>query len=133
MGLILHVLRNKRKDIAMSMFIVMVLLIISSSIMYYVEHIAQPEAFKSIPRAMWWGIATLLTIGYGDIYPITVAGKICTGIISMLGISIVAIPPGIIVSGFIEELQQRKQHLHCPNCGHDMHAHTHAHGANKHH
>jgi voltage-gated potassium channel len=131
MGLILHVLRNKRKDIAMSLFIVVVLLIISSSIMYYAEHTAQPEAFKSIPRAMWWGIATLLTIGYGDIYPVTVAGKICTGIISMLGISIVAIPPGIIVSGFIEELQHRKQHLHCPNCGHDLHAHTHGH-ANHH-
>lgn len=122
MGLILHVLRHKRKDIVMSMFIVTVLLVISSSIMYYVEHTAQPEAFKSIPRAMWWGVATLLTIGYGDIYPITPIGKICTAIISMLGVSIVAIPPGIIVSGFIEMLHKREK-LVCQNCGHEMHIH----------
>lgn len=127
MGLILHVLRNKRKDIVMSMFIVVVLLVISSSIMYYVEHLAQPEAFKSIPRAMWWGVATLLTIGYGDIYPITALGKVCASVISMLGISIVAIPPGIIVSGFIEELQHRQKHVICPSCGHDLHAHMHGH------
>ena len=122
MGLILRVLRLKRKDIAMSLFIVTVLLVISSSIMYFVEHEAQPEAFMSIPRAMWWGVATLLTIGYGDVYPITAAGKICASVISMLGISIVAIPPGIIVSGFIEELHRKEKH-HCQNCGHEVHIH----------
>ncbi len=122
MGMILRVLRNKRKDIVMSMFIVTVLLVISSSIMYFVEHEAQPQAFMSIPRAMWWGVATLLTIGYGDIYPITALGKICASIISMLGISIVAIPPGIIVSGFIEQLHKREHHV-CENCGHEVHIH----------
>lgn len=118
MALILRVLKKKRSDIAMAMFIVTVLLIISSSIMYYVEHTAQPIAFQSIPRAMWWGVATLLTIGYGDVYPITAWGKICASLISMLGISIVAIPPGIIVSGFIEELHKKEKHV-CPNCGHE--------------
>jgi voltage-gated potassium channel len=122
MGLILRVLRNKRKDIVMSMFIVTVLLVVSSSIMYFVEHEAQPEAFMSIPRAMWWGVATLLTIGYGDVYPITAVGKICASLISMLGISIVAITPGIIVSGFIEELHKREHHV-CENCGHEVHIH----------
>ena len=73
----------------------------------------------SIPRAMWWGVATLLTIGYGDVYPITATGKLIASIISFLGISIVAIPPGIIVSGFIEELHKREKHT-CPNCGHEL-------------
>ena len=74
--------------------------------MYYVENAAQPEVFSSIPKTMWWGVATLTTVGYGDIYPITALGRILGGVIAILGIGIFAIPTGIIASGFTEYVEK---------------------------
>ena len=81
------------------------LLFLSDILLYLVEGSVQPEAFGSIPRAMWWAIATLTTVGYGDVYPITVMGKICAGIISLISIGIVALPAGIIAANFSEKLK----------------------------
>ena len=83
------------------------MLILSSSIIYLAEHKAQPDKFSSIPAAMWWGVATLTTVGYGDVYPITALGKFFGSTIALLGVGIVALPAGIIASGFNEIMQER--------------------------
>jgi len=97
------VLKEKRNQIASSMFIVLVLMLASSLCMYSVEHQAQPDKFKNALSGMWWSVSALLTVGYGDIYPITVLGKAMAVIISFLGVGAVAIPTGIISAGFVEQ------------------------------
>ncbi|MBI4499439.1 MAG: ion transporter [Chloroflexi bacterium] len=116
-----NVVRAKKEEMVMSLVIVMMLLIISSSLMYFAEHEAQPEAFASIPAAMWWGIVTLTTVGYGDVYPVTSIGRVVGALIAILGIGMVALPTGILASGFVEELQKgRGTRQVCPHCGKDM-------------
>ena len=96
----------KNKEILVSAFIILVmLLIVSSSLMYHVEYEAQPGAFDIIPSTMWWSIATLTTVGYGDIYPITPLGKFLGAFIAILGIAMFAIPTGVLATGFMEEMQ----------------------------
>lgn len=120
-----RVLRKKREEMFSSMFVLVIILIISSSMMYFIEYEAQPKAFPNIPAALWWGVATLTTIGYGDIYPITALGKVFAAISAILSVGIVALPSGIIVTGFIEEMQSRlvkkeappRQPRQCPHCG----------------
>ena len=104
----------------MIVFMILISLVISSSLMYYIESEFQPDVFSSIPAAMWWGIITLTTIGYGDVYPITLAGKFLGSIIAILGIGLFALPAGILASGFIEEIQKKqKKSTICPHCGKD--------------
>jgi len=76
------VVYQKKEELSVTMFITFLLLLLSSSIMYYVETDVQPEAFPNIMAAFWWGVATLTTVGYGDVYPITAIGKILSGIIT---------------------------------------------------
>jgi voltage-gated potassium channel len=116
MALISRVLKKKRPEMLVSLFVVFILLLISSSLMFFLENEAQPDAFSSIPAAMWWGIATLTTVGYGDIYPVTVLGKLCSAVISVLGIGAFALPSGLLVSGFIEEAQSKGKPVICPHC-----------------
>lgn len=104
--LIGNVLKNKRTQIMASVFIVILLILASSLCMYSVEHEAQPDVFKNAFSAIWWATSTLLTVGYGDIYPITVLGQILGIVITFLGVGLVAIPTGIISAGFIEEYQK---------------------------
>ncbi len=88
--------------------------------MYYAENEAQPEAFSSIPAAMWWGVATFTTVGYGDVYPITPLGRVLGSFIAILGIGIFALPAGILASGFSEErerMRSERQQNVCPHCG----------------
>jgi len=103
------VLYAKKEELFATAFAVFILLIFASSIMYFVEAEAHPEAFGSIPDAMWWGVVTLTTVGYGDIYPITPLGKFLGAILAFVGIGIFALPAGIISSGFSEEVQRRRQ------------------------
>ena len=111
----------KREELIFTLGMVLLLLVISSSLMYDVENPGQPEIFSSIPAAMWWGVATLTTVGYGDIYPITVVGKMLGAVIAILGIGIVALPTAIIGAGFIEEMQRNKnEKFSCPHCGRDI-------------
>jgi voltage-gated potassium channel len=96
----------KNKEILVSAFVILlILLVLSSSLMYHVEYDAQPDAFDSIPSTMWWAIATLTTVGYGDIYPITPLGKLLGGFVAILGIAMFAIPTGVLATGFMEEIQ----------------------------
>jgi len=97
------VLSEKRNQIISSVFIIIVLMLASSLGMYSVEHDAQPEAFRNAFSGIWWSVSTLLTVGYGDIYPITVIGKLMAICIAFLGVGVVAIPTGIISAGFVEQ------------------------------
>ena len=116
------VLKDKSSQLISSTFVVMLLLLISSMIMYGVENPAQPTVFTNAFSGLWWAISAFTTIGYGDIIPITTMGKILSGIISMLGIGLVAIPTGIISAGFMELTNKEKeshddQKHYCPYCG----------------
>ena len=115
------VFKSKVGDLAVAFFILFVSLTLASSLMYYAEHEAQPELFSSIPSSMWWGVITLTTIGYGDVYPVTVAGKIIGSGVAILGIAVYAIPTGIMASAFTEELRKkRSQKNKCPHCGKEI-------------
>ncbi len=117
MQLIGRVLRNKGRDLASALFILVVLLILASSLMYFAEHDAQPEAFGSISAAMWWGASALSTVGYGDVIPVTTPGKIIAGALAILGIGLFALPAGILASGYVEEVQAIRGKPTCPHCG----------------
>jgi voltage-gated potassium channel len=116
------VLRSRREELLVTLFVVVVMLVFASSAMYYVESEAQPQQFSSIPAAMWWGVATLTTVGYGDVYPVTTAGRFLGAGIAILGVGLFALPTGILASGFSEELQKRrrKEAVLCPHCGRDV-------------
>lgn len=115
-----RVVRKKREELISAMCIMVLILLVASGLMFYLEHEAQPQAFPNMVASLWWGIATLTTIGYGDVYPITVLGRMCAGMISILGIGIVALPSGILVAGFVEELQSKKESRRCPHCGEEL-------------
>lgn len=104
--IITRVLYEKKNQLASSIFIILVLLFASSLFMYNVEHKVQPEVFRDAFSGIWWGMSTLLTVGYGDIYPITTMGKFIAIIIAFLGVGTVAIPTGIISAGFVEQYQR---------------------------
>ncbi len=115
----LWVMARKKEELAVSMALMFFLLIIASAAMYYVEHDSQPAVFSSIPAAMWWGVATLSTVGYGDVYPVTELGKVLASFIAVLGIGLFGLPAGIIGSGFVEEIGKRRTSKAgiCPHCG----------------
>lgn len=106
-NVITTVLFEKRNQIISSVFIVLILMLASSLCMYSVEHDSQPEVFRNAFSGIWWSMSTLLTVGYGDIYPITTLGRIMAICIAYLGVGAVAIPTGIISAGFVEQYQRK--------------------------
>jgi len=104
-----RVLSQRKEELLISLTIVLVVLIMASSMMYYIEHEVQPDNFSSIPATMWWGVATLTTVGYGDVYPITPLGKILGALISIMGVGVFVLPAGIIAAGFESEISKRIQ------------------------
>lgn len=106
-NVITTVLYEKRNQIISSVFIVLILMLASSLCMYSVEHEAQPAVFRNAFSGIWWSMSTLLTVGYGDIYPITTLGLIMAICIAYLGVGAVAIPTGIISAGFVEQYQRK--------------------------
>ena len=112
------VVQSKKDELLSVITVLLLLLLLSSSLVFYAEHGAQPDKFSSIPETMWWGIITLTTVGYGDVYPITIAGRAMAGVMAILGIGLFALPAGILGSGFIEAIQQRAESRNvCPHCG----------------
>ena len=107
-NVITTVLYEKRNQIISSVFIVLILMLASSLCMYSVEHEAQPAVFRNAFSGIWWSMSTLLTVGYGDIYPITTLGRIMAICIAYLGVGAVAIPTGIISAGFVEQYQRKR-------------------------
>jgi voltage-gated potassium channel len=116
------VLKLKRDELNLMLFAIIILLTVSSSLMYEAEHEAQPEAFSSIPAAMWWGVVTLATVGYGDMFPVTPMGKLVGSLVVLLGIGLFALPTGVLAAGFSEVLQRKREAkqregMICPHCG----------------
>jgi voltage-gated potassium channel len=114
-----NVFVSRANDLKLSLVLILFLIIIASSLVYFAEHNAQPTVFSSIPATFWWAIVTVTSVGYGDMVPITVAGKILTSIITLSGLAIFALPAGIITAGFLEEMRKIKdKRIHrCPHCG----------------
>ncbi len=108
LNVITEVISRKKQQLMASVFIILILMMSASLCMYSVEHETQPEVFQNAFSGIWWSASTLLTIGYGDIYPRTVAGKILGIVIAFLGVGMVAIPTGIISAGFVEQYQRLK-------------------------
>ena len=102
-NVITTVLQEKKNQIVSSLFIIFILMLASSLCMYSVEHPIQPESFQNAFSGMWWSVSALLTVGYGDIYPVTPLGRVMAVFISFLGVGAVAIPTGIISAGFVEQ------------------------------
>lgn len=109
--MILEVLHDEWRSLAGTMFIMLVILVIAACGLYYIERDIQPDKFGSIPEAMWWAMAALTTVGYGDAYPITPIGKIIGSIVTLLGIGMVALPSGILASSFSERMRQRRESM----------------------
>jgi len=109
LNVITEVIASKRQQLISSVFIILVLMLASSLCMYSLEHEAQPEVFANAFSGIWWSVSTLLTVGYGDIYPITNLGKFFAICISFLGVGMVAIPTGIISAGFVDQYSRIKR------------------------
>lgn len=107
--LITEVLNSKRQQLFSSVFTILILMLASSLCMYSLEHEAQPEVFTNAFSGIWWSASTLLTVGYGDIYPITTLGKLFGIFITFLGVGMVAIPTGIISAGFVDQYSRIKR------------------------
>ena len=105
-NVITSVLSEKKNQIISSVFIILVLMMASSLCMYSAEHEVQPEVFQNAFSGIWWSMSTILTVGYGDIYPVTILGRLMAIVISFLGVGAVAIPTGIISAGFVEQYTQ---------------------------
>lgn len=121
-----RVIRRKRRERLMTLFACSLLLILASSMMWMAEHEVQPDAFPDIPAALWWAVVTLTTVGYGDVVPITLVGRIIAAAIALIGVGFIALPAGILASGSVEELSEEQQAAEqagqalparCPHCG----------------
>lgn len=110
------VLYDRREQLVLSIIFILFILVIISTTMYYVEREAQPDKFSSIPATMWWGITTLTTVGYGDMVPITALGRVLGGLFAITGVGLLALPAGILSSGFFE-MMHRPRSRKCPHCG----------------
>lgn len=117
--------RSRRDELLMALMLMAMILVVAASLMYMAEGDAQPEAFSSIPATLWWGIMTLTTVGYGDVYPITTLGKLTAAVIAIAGIGLFALPAGIVGSAFIELREQQKSERQevCPHCGKHLAGH----------
>ena len=99
---------ERRHELLLTISIAGVVLLVASTLMYWAEAGAQPDKFGSIPRAMWWCIVTLTTVGYGDVYPVTLLGKSLAGLVAIAGIGLIAMPTGILAAAFSDVVQQRR-------------------------
>lgn len=121
-----QVLADRKEQLVLSFIFILFILVIISFVMFYAEHDTQPDAFSSIPASMWWGIATLTTVGYGDIVPVTTLGKVLGGLFAIAGVGLLALPAGILSSGFYELLHKNastreEERQKCPHCGKEIH------------
>lgn len=117
---LVSVLRSRKQQLVIALTFSLIMLLFASSVVYYVEHETRPHKFSSIPHAMWWGVCTLSTVGYGDIHPVTPVGKAFGGIIAFIGIGLFALPAGILAGGFAEWAEKhgdKSAAMTCPNCG----------------
>lgn len=120
MAAIGDVFAKRSRELVASCLFIFLLMLLSSLLMYHAEHGAQPDIFRNAFSGLWWAVATLTTVGYGDIYPVTALGRFLGAIIALLGIGMVAIPTGILSSGFIEHFSRPTAPARCPHCGKEL-------------
>ncbi|MEL7249466.1 MAG: ion transporter [Bacteroidota bacterium] len=135
LSLFTRVFFEKRNELGITLFVMFLMLLMSSTIMYYLESDVQPDKFPDIISTFWWSVATLTTVGYGDVFPVTGWGKLISGVIAILGIGLVALPTGILSAGFIEKIEEKneqkaqatakqekkaKEFKFCPYCGESL-------------
>jgi len=106
-----HVLRAEGRTMSSVLFIALVLIIFTACTMHLLERTAQPEAFGSIPRAVWWTVVTMTTVGYGDVTPVTLGGRVMAVVVMLMGVGLVALPAGMLAAKFAEELRTRREEL----------------------
>ncbi|MEO5892486.1 MAG: ion transporter [Ferruginibacter sp.] len=114
-----NVFKSRANDLKLSLVMIIFFIIIAACLVYFAEHETQKDVFSSIPATIWWAIITATSVGYGDMVPITVTGKILTSIISLSGLVVFALPAGIMTAGFLEEMRKKKNPNSnvCPHCG----------------
>ena len=105
---LVNVISNEKRALFGALLLMICLLLFASTGIYFVEHNAQPDAFSSVPAAMWWAVATLTTVGYGDVTPVTILGKIFGGLVMIFGLGMFALPIGIMATGFSQETHRRE-------------------------
>lgn len=124
--LIWDVIKEKKSEFIMTFFISTLMLLVAAFLMYYVESPAQPAKFRNIFSSLWWAVATLTPLGYGDVAPITTPGKVISAVVAIIGIGLIALPTGIISAGFIEKISRKNDGngekkdpdtTICPHCG----------------
>ena len=103
--------QHERRSFAATLYLLILAILISSSLIYVFEQNVQPEHFGSIPDAMWWTVVTLTTVGYGDIVPMTVAGKLVATLTALMGVCVVALLTGIVATGFTNQVSMRRNQL----------------------
>ena len=122
--IIIQVIKKTASQLTISVLLSLFVMLFSAIVMYSVENPVQPDKFPNVFASLWWAICTLTTVGYGDIYPVTVIGRFFAGIISLVGIGIIAVPTGIIAAGFSSAISKRGEEddtkKYCPYCGHKI-------------
>ncbi len=108
-NVLLEVLRREAHVLGAAFFMLFIMLVLAASGIHLLEHKVQPQAFGSIPGSMWWAVVTLTTVGYGDVVPLTPLGKIFGGVITIVGVGMVALPTAIIASGFADQMRRRRE------------------------
>jgi len=109
MTIMISVLRQEARAIGAVLFVFVVILIFVASLMYLLEHLAQPKIFADIPSAMWWAVVTMTTLGYGDMVPVTPLGRMVGACTAIIGVGMIALPAGMLASGFSEQVRQRRE------------------------
>ncbi len=125
LDIVVQVIRKSASQLVISIVLCLLVMLFSAIVMYTAENPVQPEAFPNVLRSLWWAMCTLTTVGYGDIYPITTAGRFFASVISLVGIGIIAIPTGIIAAGFSSAIDERTgkdapPKKYCPYCGNKL-------------
>jgi len=117
-----RILKARKEELVATFSWIFFMLLVASSLMYFTEGSIQPEHFSSIPASMWWGVATMTTLGYGDVIPVTAFGKLLASVVALIGMGMFALPAGILGSAFVEDIQAQKgERKHrCPNCGENV-------------
>lgn len=114
---VLHAVGGRLGDLAIALLCAVFVMLLAATALYLAERHVQPEAFGSIPRALWWAVVTITTVGYGDVYPITALGRVLAAIAAVVGIIVLAMPAGIMAAAFSDALQEHRAERHARRMG----------------